>query len=166
MMSIQLEFKIYNFQFRISLYRMIAAAQILVSENIVNDNVSNIDYTTASTAGEDKKKLNWVSDRAIKAGAKARLLKKLFDNKVGTKTVEAMAATKVAERNNAEGVKSGRRRVGRGAKVPKEGCVRDERMVKKLIMISLKEARSHEKGLKKDFKQIRRKTVYKPCSNL
>ena len=113
-----------------------AAAQSPVSENI--ENVLNSNSSTASLAGDVKRKLNWMSDRAVKAGAKARLLKKMLDNKVGTKTVEAMAASKVAERDNAEGdMKDHRRRGDFSSKTDKEdGCVRDVNMVKYLSVIN------------------------------
>ena len=55
------------------------------------------DKLTANLAGVTLRKLNYLSDRVIKVGAKSRLRKRLLDLGIGTRTVEAMAAVKIAE---------------------------------------------------------------------
>ena len=96
------------------------------------------DSSTVRRTEEITGKLSRASERAVKASNKAKLWKKLMDVEVGTRTVEIMAADKVAERDNAEGdMKDHRRRGDFSSKTDKEdGCVRDVNMVKYLSVIN------------------------------
>ena len=101
------------------------------------------------------RELSRESDRVAKAGSKSKLLKKMLDCKIGSKSVENMAATRVFERLNAEGrLREKKRNKGR-KNSQLEGCARDPVMVVRILEILLKDARAHERMIVRNFLFLR-----------
>ena len=102
-----------------------------------------------------------MSDSGIKAESKSILFKKLLDMGVGAESVEKDAATKIANRINAQGHMGGRGKMRRRGEdqFPKAGCVRNPTMIKTLLFILLTAARDHERLVKKDYKFVRKERL-------
>ena len=105
------------------------------------------------------------AEASLSAELKTTLYRRLLDEKVGTQTIETLAAQLVAERT--EGKRGRRRRrnaeVGRRRRgdpwLPKPGCARDPWMVRVILERKLKDARAHDTALKVDFKYLMRERL-------